>query len=106
VNREEEAYSVATDQPLETKYASSSLFALFRGVIMPRDFDAAFAAHVGAALRTARQRRKLTIEALAEAAGMARPRLSDYEAGRVEPSARKLHALARALRVKVDSLLP
>lgn len=62
-------------------------------------------ASLGRAVRTARQERGLTIEALAEQAGLNHTWLSDIELGRGNPSVRKLTDLARALDVRVSVLI-
>lgn len=57
-------------------------------------------------IRRLRERRKLTQEALAARAGMARGYLAKLEAGHSgNPSVAVLRRLAKALRVKVADLL-
>ena len=53
-----------------------------------------------------RQHRSLSQAALSRASGVNRVQIADIEAGRATGSARTLRALADALRVTVDDLLP
>lgn len=62
-------------------------------------------ASLGRAIRTARHERGLTIEALADEAGLNHTWLSDIELGRGNPSIRKLADLASALDVRVSVLV-
>ena len=53
-----------------------------------------------------REHRALSQSALARASGVNRVQIADIEAGRAAGSARTLRALADALRVTIDDLLP
>ena len=57
-------------------------------------------------VRVWREHRGASLRALAETAGISPALLSEIETGRKEGSIRTLAALARALRVEVDDLLP
>jgi DNA-binding Xre family transcriptional regulator len=57
-------------------------------------------------VRVWRRHRGTSLRALAEMAGISPALLSEIETGRKEGSIRTLAALARALRVEVDDLLP
>ena len=59
----------------------------------------------GERLKALRERRGLTQEALAAKAGVARAYVARLEIGRHDPSLSRLHALARALGVKVSKLV-
>lgn len=61
---------------------------------------------IGERIRAARQARKMTARALAEAVEIPAPHLSNLENGRVEPRASTLVALARALGCPPGELLP
>lgn len=60
---------------------------------------------IGAAVRSLRQARGLTLEALADAAAMNVTYLSDIERGRANPSIGKLGDLAIVLEIKVSALI-
>ena len=57
-------------------------------------------------LKVWREHRALSQSALSRASGVNRVQIADIEAGRAAGSARTLRALADALRVTVDDLLP
>ena len=57
-------------------------------------------------LKVWREHRALSQSALARASGVSRVQIADIEAERATGSARTLRALADALRVTVDDLLP
>lgn len=57
-------------------------------------------------IRVWREHRGLTISALAEAAGISQPYLSEIEAGKRDGTVKTLAAVARALRVSLDDLAP
>jgi len=56
-------------------------------------------------LREIRERKGMTQEALAKAAGVSRAYLSRLEMGRHDPPLSRLRKLAKALRVKVSALV-
>lgn len=60
---------------------------------------------VGATVRAFRQRSGLTIEGLADAAGLHPTYLSDIERGKANPSLAKLGALAVVFDVRVSALI-
>jgi transcriptional regulator with XRE-family HTH domain len=60
---------------------------------------------IGAAVRSLRQARGLTLEALADAAGMNVTYLSDIERGRGNPTIGKLGDLAIVLDIRVSELI-
>jgi transcriptional regulator with XRE-family HTH domain len=60
---------------------------------------------IGAAVRSLRQARGLTLEALADAAGMNVTYLSDIERGRSNPTIGKLGDLAFVLDISVSELI-
>jgi transcriptional regulator with XRE-family HTH domain len=60
---------------------------------------------IGAAVRSLRQARGLTLEALADAAGMNVTYLSDIERGRSNPTIGKLGDLAVVLGISVSELV-
>ena len=60
---------------------------------------------IGAAVRSLRQARGLTLEALADAAGMNVTYLSDIERGRSNPTIGKLGDLAVVLDIRVSELI-
>ena len=60
---------------------------------------------IGAAVRSLRQARGLTLEALADAAGMNVTYLSDIERGRSNPTIGKLGDLAMVLDISVSALV-
>lgn len=60
---------------------------------------------IGAAVRSLRQARGLTLEALADAAGMNVTYLSDIERGRSNPTIGKLGDLAMVLGISVSELI-
>lgn len=62
-------------------------------------------AALGRAVRQLRQERKLSIEALADLAGMHTTYLSGIERGRYNPSWNKLGALAQALGVELSEVV-
>lgn len=57
-------------------------------------------------IRTYRQYRGMTMAALAEAAGISQPHLSDIENGKKTGSVDALKRIATALRVDLDDLVP
>lgn len=57
------------------------------------------------ALRTIRERSGLSVTGLAEASGIKQSHLSNIEAGRRQPSAEVVVALAKALKVDLPSIL-
>ena len=57
------------------------------------------------ALRAARHRRRLTQVQVAEQTGISQPILSQYETGRVQPTATKFFALALLYHVDAYSLI-
>ena len=57
-------------------------------------------------LKVWREHRALSLSALARASGVNRIQIADIDAGRATGSVRSLRALADALRVTVDDLLP
>lgn len=57
-------------------------------------------------LRVWREHRALSQSALSRTSGVSRVQIADIEAGRATGSVRTLRALADALRVTVDDLLP
>lgn len=65
-----------------------------------------FAQQLGARIAAARERAGLTKADCAKAAGIDWRRWNEYETGKVEPSAGKLYAIAKALGVSADSLRP
>jgi transcriptional regulator with XRE-family HTH domain len=67
--------------------------------------EAELSAAVGLAIRSARAERGLTATALAAAAGVSQPFLSQVERGRSMPSLLTLHRLARALGTTAQELL-
>jgi len=62
-------------------------------------------ASLGHVVRQHRTARELTLEALAELAGINVTYLSDIERGRANPSVFKLGGIATALEVRVSDLL-
>jgi transcriptional regulator with XRE-family HTH domain len=60
---------------------------------------------IGAVVRSLRQARGLTLEALADAAGMNVTYLSDIERRRSNPTIGKLGDLAKALDIRVSELV-
>lgn len=64
------------------------------------------AAAIGRAVREERTRRQLSTRALASAAGVSQPFLTNVENGRVMPSIASLYSLAGALGVSAAALLP
>lgn len=62
-------------------------------------------AALGRAVRQLRQERKLSIEALADLAGMHTTYLSGIERGRYNPSWKKLGPLAQALGVELSEVV-
>lgn len=61
---------------------------------------------VGAAVRRERTRRQMSTRALAAAAGVSQPFLTNVENGRVMPSIASLYSIAGALGVPASALLP
>lgn len=57
-------------------------------------------------LRVWREHRGLTVGELAERSGISRPYLSEIEIGRKDGTLRTMAALATALEVEIDDLLP
>jgi transcriptional regulator with XRE-family HTH domain len=72
----------------------------------PLDGTDAPANTVGDAVREERLRRQMTTRALASAAGVSQPFLTNVENGRVTPSIASLYSIARALGVPASALLP
>lgn len=62
--------------------------------------------YVGAAIRAARQARRLTIERLAKLANVSPSFLGNVERGARIPSLQTMVSISRALHVPVDTLLP
>jgi transcriptional regulator with XRE-family HTH domain len=62
--------------------------------------------HFGPRLRSLREARRLTVQDLAEAAGVSRPTVYDLEAGTRTPTWPTVLALADALDVTPDHFLP
>jgi XRE family transcriptional regulator, regulator of sulfur utilization len=60
---------------------------------------------IGAAVRSLRQARGLTLEVLADAAGMNVTYLSDIERGRSNPTIGKIGDLATVLDISVSQLI-
>lgn len=60
---------------------------------------------LGAIVRAHRQQRRLTIEGLADEAGLHPTYLSDIERGKANPSLAKLGALATVFEVRVSALI-
>jgi transcriptional regulator with XRE-family HTH domain len=60
--------------------------------------------HVGAFIRSQRERAKLSVRRLAELAEVSNPYLSQIERGLRKPSAEVLQQVANALRISVESL--
>ncbi|MDX6718527.1 MAG: hypothetical protein QOJ63_781, partial [Solirubrobacteraceae bacterium] len=60
---------------------------------------------IGAAVRSLRQARGMTLEALADAASMSVTYLSDIERGRSNPTIGKLGDLAIVLEIQVSELI-
>ncbi len=60
---------------------------------------------LGRTIRSLRQRRDLTIEGLAEAAGINHTYLSDIERGLGNPTLGKLSDLAQALQVRLSEII-
>ena len=71
----------------------------------PRGKGKTFAEEFGERLKAARDRRKLTQEEVAEAAGLQASRLSEYESGRLAPQLERAAKLAAALGVSLDELV-
>ena len=71
----------------------------------PRGKGKTFAEVFGERLKAARDRRKLTQEEVAEAAGLQASRLSEYESGRLAPQLERAAKLAAALGVSLDELV-
>ena len=68
--------------------------------------DAAISSLLGAAIREARQSRKLSMRALAASANVSQPFLSTVESGQTMPSLASLYRIAAALEVSPSHLLP
>ncbi len=60
---------------------------------------------IGSRIRMLRQARTITQSQLASAAGISRPTLANYEAGRQTMTVRALDAIARALGVDLRDLV-
>jgi transcriptional regulator with XRE-family HTH domain len=60
--------------------------------------------HVGAFIRSQRERAKMSVRKLAELAEVSNPYLSQIERGLRKPSAEILQQVANALRISVESL--
>lgn len=60
---------------------------------------------LGVVVRALRQEREMTIEGLADRAGLHPTYLSDIERGRSNPSLAKLGALATVLDIRVSALI-
>jgi transcriptional regulator with XRE-family HTH domain len=71
----------------------------------PRGKGKTFAEEFGERLRSARERRGLTQEQLAEMVGITASRESEYESGRFAPQLEKAAKLAVALEVTLDALV-
>lgn len=59
----------------------------------------------GTVLKKARERRKLTQQALADKVGVRQETIARLESGTRQPSMALLHRLAKVLKVKVGELL-
>ena len=59
----------------------------------------------GRVLKKARERRKLTQQALADKVGVRQETIARLESGTRQPSMDLLHRLAKALKVKIGDLL-
>ncbi len=57
-------------------------------------------------VRVWREHRGLTQQALADKAGLSKPYLSQIEAGKREPTVKTYRALAAAIEIDLDDLLP
>lgn len=57
-------------------------------------------------VRVWREHRNLTVGALAQAAGLSQPYISEIEAGKRDSTVKTIAAIARALRVGLDDLTP
>jgi transcriptional regulator with XRE-family HTH domain len=57
-------------------------------------------------VRVWREYRGMTLQQLADACGVTNPAISQVEQGRRQPSLALLRAMARALRVGLDDLVP
>lgn len=64
------------------------------------------AAMLGERLRAFRERRGLTLQEVASRSGLSRSYLSELENGKKQPSIKALEALADALNVALDALMP
>ncbi len=73
---------------------------------VPRPPRQGFAVQVGAYIRQARISRQMTPRELASRANLGEDTLSKYQSGTHAPSLRRACALARALALPVDLLLP
>ncbi len=60
---------------------------------------------IGSRIRALREARAITQAQLARVAGISRPTLANYEAGRQTMTVRALDAIARALGVDLDELV-
>jgi transcriptional regulator with XRE-family HTH domain len=108
---EEEATS--TDLHLSARALGVNVSMFFDGLVMPRanartgddcrgrSLGRRVNANLGARMRLAREVRGLSLERLAEAAGIERDRLEGFEYGEEEAAASDLHSLARVLDVAV-----
>ena len=61
---------------------------------------------LGERLRAFRERRGLTLQEVASRSGLSRSYLSELENGKKQPSIKALEALADALNVALDALIP
>ncbi|HHV93565.1 MAG TPA: helix-turn-helix transcriptional regulator [Firmicutes bacterium] len=61
---------------------------------------------LGERIRTFREKRGLTLQEVASRSGLSRSYLSEIENGKKQPSVKTLEALAAALNVALDALLP
>jgi len=71
----------------------------------PKDPPSTFAEAFGARLRDIRERRGMTQQQLADALGIHRPRITQYETGVVVPEGETLAALGAVLEVSLDELI-
>jgi transcriptional regulator with XRE-family HTH domain len=105
--------ATSTDLHLSARILGVSVSMFFDGLVMPRanartgdacqgwNLGRKVNANLGARMRLAREVRGLSLERLAEAAGIERDRLEGFEYGEEEAAASDLHSLAHVLDVAV-----
>lgn len=86
-------------------YHAEPDYPYYKGRPSQKALEEESAQRIGARVRSLRKRRGLTITALAQAAGMARPNLSRLEHGKHAPSLNTLERIAKALRAPVVELV-